>query len=236
MLTARFEPAGTVAGVPLAICRHPRARRLKLRFDGAQRLAILTAPPRYPAARALRWAEGQAGWIAARLAEQPMPRPILPGAALPFRGEDIAIDWREGLPRAPRLDGGALRIGGPQEALASRVLSWLKAEARTRLSWETEFYAERANVAVDRVSIGDARTRWGSCSARGTIRYSWRLVMAPPRVLAATAAHEVAHRVHMHHGPEFHALVEQLFEADPAPERAWLRANGPMLHSVGVSS
>ncbi|MGP1282805.1 MAG: YgjP-like metallopeptidase domain-containing protein, partial [Parasphingopyxis sp.] len=68
------------------------------------------------------------------------------------------------------------------------------------------------------------------------IRYSWRLVMAPPDVLGATAAHEVAHRVHMHHGPEFHALVAEIFGRDPSAERAWLREHGAALYWVGSSS
>ena len=84
-----------------------------------------------------------------------------------------------------------------------------------------------------RVGIGDPLSRWGSCSSGGTIRYSWRLVMAPDFVRRATVAHEVAHLVHMNHGPVFHALVAELHGADPRPARLWLRREGAGLHGIG---
>ncbi|WP_174298835.1 M48 family metallopeptidase, partial [Sphingomonas bacterium] len=94
-------------------------------------------------------------------------------------------------------------------------------------------YAALAGVAVGRVAIGDPRGRWGSCSAAGAVRYSWRLVCAPAPVRRQVAAHEVAHRVHMNHGPAFHALVERLYGADPEPARSWLREHGATLHWLG---
>ena len=104
------------------------------------------------------------------------------------------------------------------------------------LTRETGEFAALAGVTVGRVAIGDARGRWGSCAQDGAIRYSWRLILAPAWVRRATVAHEVAHRVHMNHGAAFHALVAALLGADPAPARAWLRANGAALHWVGRSS
>jgi len=88
-------------------------------------------------------------------------------------------------------------------------------------------------VKVSKVGVGDPVSRWGSCSASGTIRYSWRLVLAPDFVRRATVAHEVAHRVHLNHGRDFHALVATLLGADPAPARAWLRREGAGLHRFG---
>jgi hypothetical protein len=112
-------------------------------------------------------------------------------------------------------------------------LRWLKVRARTVLQVETLDYARKANVSVARVGVGDPRSRWGSCSSSGAIRYSWRLILAPEWVRRATVAHEVAHRVHMNHGADFHALVERLFEADPKPARLWLRQHGAALHRIG---
>jgi len=92
---------------------------------------------------------------------------------------------------------------------------------------------EAAGVTVTKVSVADPKARWGSCASTGAIRYSWRLILAPEWVRRATVAHEVAHRVHMNHGAEFHALVRQLDENDPARSSAWLRANGAALHWIG---
>jgi len=85
--------------------------------------------------------------------------------------------------------------------------------------------------------IMDAKGRWGSCRAGprggpGSIRYSWRLALAPFEVADYVAAHECAHLVHPNHGAKFWALVERLV-GDPEPHRAWLRDYGPCLHAFG---
>jgi predicted metal-dependent hydrolase len=130
------------------------------------------------------------------------------------------------------LEGDRVEVGGPVESLETRLLRWLKEEARTLLSSETIEFASLAGVPVGRVGIGDPVSRWGSCSASGDIRYSWRLILAPDFVRRATVAHEVAHRTHMNHSSAFHAHVAELLGKDPAPARDWLRRNGPALHRI----
>lgn len=220
----------------LDVRRHARARRIHLTVDPRDGRVMLTLPARASLGRALDWAEGRRGWVEAELDRLPPCRPIAPGATIPFRGQELRVAWNAAWPRTPRVDGGELRVGGPEEAVSSRITAWLRREARAVLEEETRAIAVLAGVTVGRVGIGDPRTRWGSCAASGDIRYSWRLILAPPAVLTATVAHEVAHRVHMNHGPEFHALVARLFDGDPAPERRWLREHGPALYWLGRGS
>jgi len=132
-----------------------------------------------------------------------------------------------------RQEPGRLVLGGPLESLEPRLLRWLKQEAKRVLDSETREYAAKANVTVTRVGVGDTLSRWGSCSSSGAIRYSWRLILAPDFVRRATVAHEVAHRVHMNHGPDFHALVARLFEGDAKAARLWLKREGSRLHRFG---
>jgi predicted metal-dependent hydrolase len=164
-----------------------------------------------------------------------MPPLVLlePGAVIPVRGVPHTILWQPRAARTVRRAGGELQVGGPRENLEARLLRWLKAEARRVLTRETLEYAAKAGVEITRVGIGDPVSRWGSCSESGSIRYSWRLIMAPDFVRRATVAHEVAHRVHMNHGREFHRLVKNLFGADPSPARHWLRREGAALHRIG---
>ena len=218
---------------PLEIVRHARARRARLSVDPASGRVRLTLPPRAPVKAALLWAEGQRGWIEAQRARLPRPRPFTPGSAIPFSDDLVTIDWRAHLPRRILREGDVLRCGGPAEGLPRRIEAWLKREALRILSAETAEMAARAGVEVARVTVGDPRARWGSCASTGAIRYSWRLVLAPAFVRRSTVAHEVAHRVHMNHGPAFHALVASLDECDPARSRVWLRAHGAALHWVG---
>ncbi len=218
------------------IVRHARARRARLSVDPASGRVRLTLPPRAPIKAALQWAERQQAWIAAQQARLPQPRPFAPGATVPIGGELVTIRWREEAPRRIVRSGDQLCCGGPREGLTRRIELWLKREALQLLSAETAEFAARAGVTVSSVGIGDPRGRWGSCSSRGAIRYSWRLILMPAWVRRSTVAHEVAHRLHLDHSPAFHAAAAALTETDPAQSRAWLRANGAALHWFGRDS
>jgi len=209
------------------------ARRMRLAVDPRDGSVRLTLPRRASERAARQWAEAQRGWVEAQLALLPMPRPIKPGGHIPFRGEDIRIDWSPAYPRAVRLDGDRLMVGGPAEGVSRRVLSWLRREALVQLDAETRAVAAQAGVTVRKVSVGDPRARWGSCSSSGDIRYAWRLILAPPFVLSSTVAHEVAHRLHMDHSPAFRAAEARLLGTDPGPARVWLRQYGAGLYWVG---
>lgn len=218
------------------IVRRPGARKLRLVVDPVSGAVRLTLPKRAALAPALAWAEAQAPWIAAQRARLPAPRPFAPGAAIPFGDESLIIDWSPGRPRRIERIGDRLIVGGPVETVASRVTTWLKRAALMTLTAETEDFAARLGVGVTKVAVGDPKSRWGSCASSGAIRYSWRLICAPARVRRATVAHEVAHRVHMHHGPAFHALVAELVGRDAEAARAWLRREGAALHWLGRDS
>jgi len=221
---------------PFDIVRHPTARRIRLAVDPASGRVRLVVPRRAALKPALAWAEGKADWIAAQRAALPQGTPYAPGTVLTVADSPLTITWTPGSRRRVERTGDALSLSGPIETLPRRVEAWLRAEALRVLEAETRHFAERASVTVTRVAVGDPRGRWGSCAHDGAIRYSWRLILAPGWVRRATVAHEVAHRVHMNHGAAFHALVAQLYEADPTPARAWLRTHGTALHWVGRSS
>lgn len=222
---------------PIVVRISSRARRLRLRVDPRTGAVLLTVPKRTSQRHALAWAAGHREWIEARLTEIPVAEPIVAGGTLPYRGESRRIDWTEKRARRVELAGDRFMVGGPIESLEGRILRWLKTEARTVLASESAELCERLpGVRLNRVGIGDPASRWGSCSSSGTIRYSWRLIMAPDFVRRATVAHEVAHLVHLNHGPDFHALVKTLLGADPTPARHWLRREGARLHRVGRAS
>jgi len=226
-----FEAAGRPSALKLV--RSPTARRLRLRVDRRTGAVLLTVPRRFSERKALAWAAGHRDWIERQLQSVVPPEPLGHGTLLPLHGVPRRIDWSAERPRAVQVEPDRLLVGGPEENLEARLLRWLRRHAAELLGEETREFAAKAAVAVSRVGVGDPLSRWGSCSSAGAIRYSWRLVLAPDWVRRATVAHEVAHRVHMNHGPDFHALVEQLLGADPKPARSWLRSNGPLLHRFG---
>ena len=231
---ARSE-AALEAALPLPIDIRPlrSARRLRLRFDEAAGVLRLTCPWRTSRRAALAWALDQREWIDAQLARADPAEPFVPGASIPLEGQDVRIAWREDWPRAAALIDRELRCGGPEAAVARRIESFVKARAREVMSRDVAEFAVAAGVTPRSVSIGDAATRWGSCSSEGRIRLSWRLILAPPEVRRYVAAHEVAHLVHLNHGPEFKSLEARLFGAGVAEAKAALRRIGPRLRRIG---
>ena len=222
--------------IEIEIVRNARAKSMRLSLDRTTGRARLVVPKRVALKGALAWAEDKRDWLEAQRAGLPQGLPLVPGATVTVDDVPLTIEWSEGRRRAVVREGNALSLQGPVETVPRRVDAWLKRVALDLFDADTRHYAALAGVTVARVAIGDARGRWGSCASSGAIRYSWRLVLAPSWVRRATAAHEVAHRVHMNHGRAFHALVAELYGSDPAPARAWLRANGTALHWVGRSS
>jgi predicted metal-dependent hydrolase len=209
------------------------AHRLRLRLDEKRGVLKLTGPLRMNRKAALAWAAGQREWVEAQLGAMLPPEPFVPGARIPLDGEDVELVWDEKAPRTPSLGAGRLACGGPREGFARRIELFLKRRALDILSRETVEVAGRAGAALSSVTVGDADTRWGSCSSAARIRYSWRLVLAPPEARRYVVAHEVAHLVHLNHGPGFKALERQLFGGDPAAARLLLRRAGPRLKRIG---
>lgn len=217
----------------LEIIRKREARRMKLTVDPRSGAVRLVLPLRAALGPAMDWVEAHRGWIERQRARVPDPWPIVPGMIVPFAGQDYVLDWSDAHPRKPQLQGDRLVFGGPQDVMASRLLRWMRAEAKVLLEAETREIAGTAGIDVAEVSVGDPRSRWGSCSSNGNIRYSWRLILTPDHVRRATVAHEVAHRVHMDHSRAFHRLVASLNGGEPKAARSWLRAHGARLHWFG---
>jgi predicted metal-dependent hydrolase len=229
-----FEGGGRTR--PLIVRRMDQARRMRLSVDPRDGGVRLILPRRASIRDALHWVEGQRPWVEKALAALPAPQPIRAGETLLVGGDPLLIEIAPRGVRGVRREDGRLLVAGPTELIANRILRWLKAHAADQLTVETRHYADRAGVTIGRISIGDPRARWGSCSSTGDIRYSWRLILAPPEVLESTVAHEVAHRTHMDHSPEFHGHVRGLLGRDPTAERAWLRAHGSALYWLGRDS
>ena len=219
--------------VPIEIRAVRGAKRLRLRFDETSGTLKLTCPPRASRRAALAWALDQRDWIDAQLARALPAEPFVPGAVIPVQGIDTRISWAAAEPRAPRLIGDELRCGGPEAGLARGIETFLKRLALETMSQEVATYSAAAGVRARSVSVGDAGTRWGSCSSRDGIRLSWRLILAPPQVRRYVVAHEVAHLKHLDHGAEFKALEARLFGPGVAEAKAMLRRVGPRLRRIG---
>ncbi|WP_370307548.1 M48 family metallopeptidase [Sphingobium abikonense] len=234
MSTASFEGDAAIlidgAAVPVCVRRSARTRAYRLTIDSTYGGLRLSLPARANLKKALAWAQDHEAWVRDQLARQPAITPLADGATFPLEGRDVTICWVAGATRTIRLEDDRLLLGGPAESVGPRVQRWLVARARSVLDSESHALARDHGLIVASVGVGDPRSRWGSCASSGAIRYSWRLILAPPDVRRATVAHELAHLLHMDHSPAFHAAHRRILGADPRPARAWLRAHGAGLH------
>jgi predicted metal-dependent hydrolase len=218
--------------LPLAIRRHPRARRLVMRLapDGSE---VRVTLPRWGRTEdALVFARARMDWIASQLAAVPQSEAPRHGGMVRYRGGELTIDWHPSHSRKPQPIGPTLRIGGPEEGLAPRLRRWLESEARRLLEDDLAFYCARAGHAAPPLRLSRAQRRWGSCSDRQAIRINWRLVQAPDAVRRSVVAHEVAHLTHFDHSPAFHAWLGELFEGDLRAADGWLKAHGRSLYAA----
>jgi predicted metal-dependent hydrolase len=125
-----------------------------------------------------------------------------------------------------------IEVFGETPHVPRRVREFLEAEAKRDLAVAVKRYCTRLGVTAKRITVRDTTSRWGSCSARGALSFSWRLVLAPPMVLDYLAAHEVAHLRELNHSPRFWRLVKTAFpQTDEAEE--WLKRHGSELHRFG---
>jgi predicted metal-dependent hydrolase len=232
--TARSEASLEDAfPVPVEIRAVRNARRLRLRFDEASGTLKLTCPWRTSRRAALAWALDQRDWIEAQLARAEPGEPFEPDAIIPLEDQEVRLVWDPAATRTPVLADDEVRCGGPREGFARRIELFVKRRALNVISHEVADYAAVAGVSARSVSVGDAGTRWGSCSSQGRIRLSWRLILAPPAVRRYVIAHEVAHLVHLDHSARFKALEARLYGPGLAQAKALLRRVGPRLRRVG---
>jgi predicted metal-dependent hydrolase len=221
--------------LPVALEIRPirNARRMRLRFDEASETLKLTCPWRTGRRTALAWVLDQREWIEAQLARSEPGEPFEPGATIPLEGEDVRLVWRAELRRTPHLADAEIHCGGPRDGFARRIELFLKRRALDVMSREVAHYAGAAGLNVRSVSVGDAGTRWGSCSSQGRIRLSWRLILAPPEVRRYVVAHEVAHLAYLDHSAKFKALEARLYGPGVSDAKAQLRRLGPRLKRIG---
>ncbi len=217
--------------VTITIRRSRRARRLALKLDRRRAGVELVLPWRAALGRGLCFAEAQADWIAARLADLPARVCLDDGVVVPFRGTEHRLRHLPDAPTGIRVEAREIRVSGPADDLPRRLTLWLKAAARDALIDRALEYAGRLEAEFHGLTVRDARTRWGSCSAAGRLTFSWRLILAPDWVLDYVVAHEVAHLVELNHGPRFWRLVDDL-GPDRRLAQAWLKANGARLQAV----
>jgi len=215
--------------VPLLFVRQAKARRylLRLRADGVARV---TVPRGGSLAAAREFAVRNIGWLAQqlqRLENQPQAATEWrPGTEILFRGAPVKIEWKA----IGEIRFGPERLALPDLSVDLRpaLEKHLRNIGRRELPVRVKELAAQHGIQVTRVTVRNQRTRWGSCSRRGTISLNWRLVQTPDAVRDYIILHELAHRRQMNHSDKFWSEVERLCPDYRAAEK-WLKGNQRIL-------
>ena len=101
----------------------------------------------------------------------------------------------------------------------------LAEKAKVIISERVQYYAPMIGVTYNRITIRCQRTRWGSCSSKGNLNFNCLLALFPLEIIDSVVVHELCHRKHMNHSPQFYAEIEKVF---PEYRRCnkWLKDNG----------
>lgn len=217
---------------PIIWRRSARARRISLRIEPRGGGVIVTLPARASLAAGRAVLQTYREWVAERLERLPAPVALGDGATIMLDGIPRRIVHRGDRRGTAWLEAGDIHVAGDTAFIGRRVGDWLRAQARQQLSQLAREKAARAGLALRRVTIKDTSSRWGSCTAGGTVMFSWRLVMAPPSVQDYVVGHEIAHLRHMNHSAAFWSLADQL-TPHRAAANAWLASHGAGLMRVG---
>lgn len=210
--------------VEVILRRSRRSKRFSLRVSRSDGRVSLSLPVWAPDAEALAFLKAREEWLRGHLAQTPGLKRAEIGSMLPVSGIPHRIVQADGRARRAWIEGGQIHVTDPAR-VGPCVSALLKTAARDQLAHAVARHAGTLGRSYGRLTMRDPRSRWGSCSSKGDLMFSWRLMMTPPAVLDYVAAHEVAHLVEMNHAPRFWALCHRLCP-DTDTHRAWLKAHG----------
>ncbi|MBA4416673.1 MAG: M48 family peptidase [Syntrophus sp. (in: bacteria)] len=199
---------------------------------------MMHVPYRTSEAETDRFFKQKEGWVRKKLKEMaclPEPRDtekvFIPGENFHYLGEQFPLRVADSTSaRAPLvLSYGIFLLREDNLAKARDVfVDWYKKRAREKITERVDYYSRQFNLPATGITITSALTRYGSCSVRNKVSFSWRLIMAPYPAIDYVILHELAHIKEKNHSSRFWDLLGTILP-DYNKQRLWLRENGHLL-------
>lgn len=213
----------------IEIIRTNRKKTASLRLrEGQMQLVV---PKRATQGDIDRILASKANWIRKTLADETArptfePCTYTDGSTFTWLGWTINLAVSNETNGWPRLQDNQIILGaGNPNETRTQVLAWAKQEAHNHIRRQVDHHANHMDVQPGPLTIRDYKSRWGSCSADGSIRFNWRIMIAPPEIVDYVVVHELAHLREMNHSPRFWAHVKAVLP-DLDQHRQWLKQNG----------
>lgn len=142
--------------------------------------------------------------------------------SVPFLGNSLQLQFQQGRRRVARFDN---TLYVPASHFSPALERWYRTAARREIALRLEEATAVLGVEYQRLAIRDQRTRWGSCSSRGTLSFNWRLVLGETHALDYVVWHEACHLLVPNHSHHFWELLKDVY-----PEylvgKHWLHHHG----------
>jgi predicted metal-dependent hydrolase len=201
--------------MPVHISRLIRSKRrtiaLVVERDGS---VTVRAPLRMSAKDIEEFVGKHSNWVKKKQLElqsrtPAQPREFKAGEHFLYLGRTYRLEFSQNTKHKLILDE-TFQLSITQKENAEMLFrEWYRKQAARHIPERVTHFAEQFDLKVEKVRITSARTRWGSCSPKGTLSLSWRLMMTPPDVIDYVVIHELAHTVHHNHSTRFWKLVER---------------------------
>lgn len=162
------------------------------------------------------------------LSIQLKPGEIIARAPLPMKDKEI-YSFIES--KKSWIEKNLAKIDERQKAISEvqpftqEEINTLSEKAKQIIPERVRFYAPKIGVTYNRITIRCQRTRWGSCSSKGNLNFNCLLALFPIEIIDSVVVHELCHRKHMNHSPQFYAEIDKVFP-DYKRYHKWLNANG----------
>ena len=161
--------------------------------------------------------------------KQPPTRQYVDGEKFLYLGSFFDLKLVQSQQPSLQFGSGFTLSQGMQEKGELYFTKWYKERAYEIIAMRVKEYAQKYHFIPRQVKINSARTRWGSCSSKGTLNFTWRLVMAPLEVIDYVVIHELSHLRVRDHSRKFWNVVEAI-DPEYKKKRKWLRENGDKLN------
>jgi hypothetical protein len=208
-----------------------RRRTIALIVQNDGRL-VVRAPLRAPERLIREFVTSKAGWIrkkqAQARAERLPARQYVEGELFPYLGKSYPLKYVGPQRPALKLGSAFLLARSAQPRAKAAFLRWYKTSSAQVLAGRVNRFALQYGFVYQQIRITAARTRWGSCSSRGTLSFTYRLVMAPLEVVDYVVVHELVHLKVKNHSKKFWTQVAAILP-DYKRHVAWLKKNGKYL-------
>ncbi|EDY86726.1 zinc metalloprotease [gamma proteobacterium HTCC5015] len=177
-------------------------------------------------------------WIKRKMALHQEQAPVtekrmVSGEAFAYLGRHYRLKVVRG-PYAPvKLSAGRLLVTVPQgteqpHIIRNALIRWYKRQADIKLTDKVRRFAPRVGVEPAGVAIKSFRSRWGSCTAKGSLEFNWRIMMAPNSVVDYVVLHELCHLLHHNHSQAFWDQL-RLVAGDYQSHKDWLKEHSVRL-------